>query len=57
MTALFNTKTPKITDPAPLPDDEALAGARRRGIAREKAKGGRESTILTAGSRETLGAS
>lgn len=56
MAGLLSPKTPKIEDPAPMPDDEGLQKARRRGIARERAKGGRESTLLTAGGRETLGA-
>lgn len=56
MTKLFKPEVPKIEDPAPLPDDESLKKARRRGIAREKASGGRDSTLLTAGGRETLGA-
>lgn len=37
----------------PLPDDEAVAMARRRSIADQRRRGGRQSTILT--DRDTLG--
>lgn len=33
----------------PLPDDEAVARARKESIIRQRARGGRSSTILTGG--------
>lgn len=55
MANLFKTKTPEVAAPTPLPDEEQATVARRRGVAKEKAKSGVASTILSAGSRETLG--
>lgn len=56
MAKLFKTpKMPVIESPAPLPDQAEIAKARRRTIATETAKGGTQSTILSAGGRETLG--
>lgn len=40
--------------PAPLPDDEALAAARKKKIAEQSQRSGRSSTILT-DNAETLG--
>lgn len=56
MTNLFKTpEPPKIDPPAELPDEQDLAKARRRRVAREKNTSGVESTILSDGGRETLG--
>lgn len=55
MTGLFSTpKLPKIEDPTPLPDQEQATAARRRRVAKEVSKGANQ-TILSSGSRETLG--
>jgi hypothetical protein len=56
MTKLFSTPTPKIEDPAPLPDEDKLKKARQRMIAKETQTGGKSSTLLSTGGRETLGA-
>ena len=57
MSSLFNKpKMPTPEPPAPMADPEAQTGARRREIARQTASGGRASTILSTGQRETLGA-
>ena len=46
--------TPEVTPPTmPLPDDEAIARARKEAILRQRARGGRSSTILT--DDDTLG--
>jgi hypothetical protein len=56
MTKLFKGPTlPKIESAAPMPDDDGLKKSRRRLIAKEKARAGVNSTLLSkAGSRETL---
>jgi len=57
MTSLFKTpKPPKIEPPTPLPDEAQATAARRKRVATEVAGAGAQSTILTAGGRETLGA-
>ena len=52
---LSKPKMPTIEDPTPLPDEAQTTAARRRGVAAESKKSGFASTILSAGSRETLG--
>jgi hypothetical protein len=53
---LFSTpKMPAIEPPTPLPDEAATTAARRRRIATETKTAGAQSTILSAGGRETLG--
>lgn len=57
MASLFKTaKMPAIEAPTPLPDQDQLTAARRKRLATETKSAGASSTILTAGSRETLGA-
>lgn len=57
MSGLFKTpKLPTVADPTPLPDEDATTAARRRKISSEQKKSGVASTILSSGSRETLGA-
>ena len=56
MAKLFSTtKMPAIEPPTPLPDEAATTAARRRRIATETKTAGAQSTILSAGGRETLG--
>lgn len=56
MSGFFKTpKMPKVEDPDPLPDENVLAKAKRRTLAREKKSSGVQSTNLTSGSGETLG--
>lgn len=45
--SVSTTSTPVPT--MPLPDDEAVARARKEAIIRQRARGGRSSTILTDG--------
>lgn len=57
MATLF--KSPKIPDPeppAPLPDEDEIMRATRRQVARQQRGSGVQSTILSTGGRETLGA-
>ncbi|WP_157622975.1 hypothetical protein [Solimonas soli] len=50
------TPPPPRPDPVvPMPDEEALAAAKRRSIAQQRARGGRANTILSDGNSETLG--
>lgn len=57
MGGLFSSpKLPPPEPPTPLPDEEQITKARRRRIAKETKSSGVESTLLTAGGRETLGA-
>ena len=54
---LFKTpKLPTVEPPAPLPDEKEATAARKRGIASATRSSGVQSTLLTAGGRETLGA-
>lgn len=46
---------PEIQPPTPMPDEQMTTAARRRRLATETSKSGVQSTILSAGSRETLG--
>lgn len=46
------TTTPSVPT-MPLPDDQAVANAKKEAIIRQRARGGRSSTILTDG--EVLG--
>lgn len=48
---------PKVEPPKPIPqaDDQQVAQSRRRRIAKETNTSGVQSTLLTAGGRETLG--
>jgi hypothetical protein len=39
----------------PLPDDQAIAAAKKRSIAQQLQRGGRSSTILTGDSTDLLG--
>ncbi len=58
MSRLFKTpEMPKVEtpDPTPQPDDQQVRDARRRRIAKESNTSGVQSTLLTAGGRETLG--
>lgn len=58
MASLFSkTRMPPIPEPTPMPtpDDAQAIAARRRGVARASKKSGALSTILSAGTRETLG--
>lgn len=58
MSGLFG-ETPSIPEPeppAPMPDEQDTATARRRRIAKERQMSGYESTILSQGGKETLGA-
>lgn len=56
MSGLFKSAPlPKIEDPAPLPDEKQTTAARKRRIASETKSSGVQSTLLTAGGRETLG--
>lgn len=57
MAGLFGKtpKMPEIEPPAPLPDEEATAAARRRLVTRETKGTGVQSTLLSTGGRETLG--
>lgn len=58
MAQMFKTpKTPTIEAPTQMPteDDEEIRRKKRRRIAEEKNRSGVDSTILTAGSRETMG--
>lgn len=52
---LFKPKTPQVKDPAPMPDDDTLADAKRKRVAAETRKRGAASTILSEGGREKLG--
>jgi hypothetical protein len=57
MAGLFSKpKMPEVKPPAPMPDPENQNDAARRTMARETNRGGRRSTILSSGQRETLGA-
>lgn len=50
MAGLFGAKTatpPPIPAPAPLPDDNAIAAAKRAAIQQQMMRSGRMSTILT----------
>lgn len=55
---LLGLGKPKTTPalPMPDPDDPRLKQARRKRIAKEQQSSGRQSTILSSGGRETLGA-
>lgn len=56
MSKLFKTPAlPAVEPPAPLPDEQQTEQARRRRIATETKSSGVQSTLLTAGGRETLG--
>ncbi len=58
MAKLFKSPDmPKVEDPKPIPqaDDEMIEKARKRRIAKESNTSGVQSTLLTAGGRETLG--
>lgn len=56
MASLFKSpKLPTPEPPAPLPDEQQTSQARRRLLARETKSSGVQSTLLTAGGRETLG--
>ena len=56
MAGLFKKPTmPAIADPTPMPDEDQTDAARKRGVAKEKARSGFDSTILSSGGRETLG--
>lgn len=53
---LFSTpKMPAIEAPTPLPDEAQITAARRKRVATETKSSGAQSTILSAGGRETLG--
>lgn len=61
MGGLFRSRTPKLpkiepAKPIPVPDDEQIQASRRRLIAKEQRGSGVQSTILSSGGRETLGA-
>jgi hypothetical protein len=57
MSGLFSKpKMPEVKPPTPMPDPENQNDAARRTMARETNRGGRRSTILSSGQRETLGA-
>lgn len=61
MANLFKPKTPKVEAPAKMPDpeDPAIIAERRKKIAEERQRGGRESTIMSeslTGSTGKLGA-
>jgi hypothetical protein len=58
MASLFHS--PDVPQPPPqpvmpLPDDEAQRKAKRRSVALQRRRAGRESTILSALGNETLG--
>lgn len=56
MSGLFKTpKMPAIEPPTPLPDEAQTTAARRKRVATETKSSGSQSTILSAGGRETLG--
>lgn len=57
MSGLF--KQPKLPEPAPvtpLPDEKQATAARRRRVAKETATSSAQSTILSSGGAEKLGA-
>ena len=49
MGGLFKTKTPKLEPPTRMPDekDPAILADRRKRIAEDRARGGRDSTIMS----------
>lgn len=56
MSSLFSKpKMPEIPPPTPMPDEAVLRRIGRRTAADERQRGGRQSTLLTSGGRETLG--
>lgn len=60
MPSMFNTpkmaKVPEVKEPAPMPDTEASAEAKRKKLAARSAQSGRESTFLSEGTKsDTLG--
>ncbi len=56
MAKLFSTpKMPAIEPPAPMPDEAQATQSRRKRVATETKSSGAQSTILSAGGRETLG--
>lgn len=53
---LFSTpKMPAVETPTPMPDEAQTTAARRKRVATETKLAGAQSTILSAGGRETLG--
>jgi hypothetical protein len=58
MTGIFgggSTPLPVVKAPTALPDDKRIARSARRNVATKRNEGGRKSTLLTSGGRETLG--
>ncbi|ESY02752.1 hypothetical protein [Mesorhizobium sp. LNJC405B00] len=49
MASLFKPKTPKLEEPARMPDaqDPAVLAEKRRQMAEMRARGGRDSTIMS----------
>lgn len=47
MTKLFSPSLPKPKPPAPMPDEDAIMAAKRRAVAQQMSKSGRDSTILS----------
>jgi len=46
---------PEVAKPTPMPDETQTTAARRKRVATETKSSGAQSTILSAGGRETLG--
>lgn len=55
MSGLFKPKQPTVEAPVPMADEAEATKARRRRVAKEVKGTGVQSTILSAGGRETLG--
>ncbi len=51
----METKAKEPASPAPMPDDDRIAAAKRRAMASQRAKGGAMSTLLSGGDGEALG--
>jgi len=57
MGSLFKTPpAPTVKAPAPMAQESQLKKAARRKMESESASGGKSSTLLSSGGRETLGA-
>ena len=57
MGGLFSkTKMPEVKPTAPLPNEDQIKKSARRRTAKSRKESGAESTLLSTGGRETLGA-
>ncbi len=57
MAGLFGSKVQKPTPVTALPDEELMKASKKKSIAKQRTRTGRDSTVLTDGaySKETMG--